>query len=351
MKAIRILTILLLTLLLLASLCLPAFAAGGPRSVMPRDPDDLIGAGDASKEGQDGEDDYENQPVPADDDRVWLSNTMFFDMLTGEFIYPVGSSDAEVRSNTADGMITSGPVVIKGKNLQVYRNGQLWENDVTNITEPGEYVVIGQAGSQNPRLFTFRLVGRTTSVVHSYKLPAGMIVDNAKFNGEEIYFERFSVPMEEDGKYNIEYECLTTGRKYGLEVIVDRQPPSLQFSGNIDKRNRVHSALKFSGVQPGDTLRVTLDGKAISVDVNADGTGELPQSGNYLITVFDAAGNSTQYAYTVMIYLNSSALVFFLILGASILAVAIYILIKRERGDELCSRTCGTPYRIGWARR
>ncbi len=347
MKLFRTLTILILALLLAASVCLPAFAAAERSTSVRRAPEDQLtvdGDPDETTEPYYGfeipDEEYYGEEIPADEnpnqpvevnDLVWLADSMYFDMRTGEFIYPIGSSGYEVRSNTADGMITNGPVSIKGATGEVYRNDPRWEHDLTNITEPGEYVVLGKAGGQSTRLFKFRLVGRTSADVFTYMLPAGMTMVTAKCNDEEIYFERFSVPMQQDGRYQVEYECLSTGRRYGFDVTVDRQPPSLTFSGSIDKKNRVHSALKFAGLQPGDSLLVDLDGKRISVDVNPDGTGELPQSGNYLITVFDAAGNRTQYAYTVMIYLNSSALVFFLILGASILAVVIYILIKRKK--------------------
>lgn len=158
-----------------------------------------------------------------------------------------------------------------------------------------------------------------------------MAVLNATLNGEQTEFDRSSVPMQAEGTYRVEYECLSTGKIYSLELVVDRTPPELEFHGDIDGSNRVHSALGFSGVQPGDTVQATLDGAPISVSVASDGTGEFTQSGSYIITVYDAAGNRSVYGYTVMLYFNASSLAFFAVLIATVLAVLIYVFMKRKR--------------------
>ena len=135
----------------------------------------------------------------------------------------------------------------------------------------------------------------------------------------------------------MEYESLSIADvngnyvRYALDVNIDRTPPEIQFSGNIDENNRVHSALGFSGLQDGDTIQARLDGEAVEVHVNPDGTGEFTESGSYVITVYDAAGNSTVYGYIVLLYLNASGLAFFAVLIASVAAVLIYIYIKRKR--------------------
>lgn len=271
------------------------------------------------------------QPVVSSDGRVWLTNTMSFDRNTRRFVYPVGSSGTEVQASVANGMIVTSTVEILGATLLIYKDGQLWEGDATKIQEPGEYVVMAQTGSQTPRLFTFTLVGAATSSVYAYNLPTGMYVTGATLNGEPTDYGRSSVPMQEDGLYHVEYECIAAGTAYVLDLQVDRTPPALEFSGKIDDSNHVHSALAFSGLEPGDSLQVSLDGTPIDVTVHADGTGELTQSGSYLITAYDAAGNASEYGYTVLLYFDSSSIAFFALLAISIVAVAVYIFVKRKR--------------------
>lgn len=312
MKVLRKLTVfLLLAALLLPALALPAAALGDARYT---------------------EEDPAADPAPAvDQNIVWLTDSMSFDKEKGEFVYPVGNSGSVVRASVANGMIVNGPVRITGATLLIYLNGKLWEEDPSNITEPGEYVVLAQTGNQTPRLFTFTLVGSSASLIYSYNLPAGMIVIDATRDGEEIVCEQTAVPMQEDGAYHIVYECLAAGRTYELNLNVDRTPPELRFDGKIDENHRVHSALTISGLQQDDTLQATLDGTPIELSVQAYGTVELAQSGSYIFTVYDAAGNRSEYGYTIMLYLNAGSLAFFALLIAAIVTVVVYIIIKRKR--------------------
>ena len=314
MKHFQSITALLLAAALTLGLCLPVFAAD---------------------EGLPGISEGEAQTT--DESRIWLSDSMFYDTDSRDFIYPLGETGLFIHSNAADGMITTGPVYVRNGLIIAYKDGQLMEhnsNDPLEVEEPGEYVIMSQVGGQTIRLFSFTLTGPTSSVIFGYNLPDGMYVTRAELNGEEIGYDRYYVPMQQDGLYHIEYECMSTylsNLVYSLDVTVDREPPELEFSGSIDQKHRVHSALHISGIEEGGSIRVTLDGSPLDVAVNRDGTAELPDSGNYVIEAFDAAGNRSEYVYTVLIYLNSGGLVFLAILIASILAVAIYIVIKRRK--------------------
>ena len=327
MKLMKSITALLLAALLLTLLVLPAAA----EDIVPPGQDERGDADEDPITPADGNADGENQPVPADDGLIWISDSMAYDETTREFVYPVSDSGTVVRASVASGMIVTGQVKLVGATLLIYKDGRAWEGDAKAITEPGEYVVMAQYGNQTPRILTFNLVGDATSTVYAYNLPAGMLVLSATRDGEEADYDRSSVTMQEEGLYHVEYECLSTGATYVLDVNVDRTPPELQFDGAIDEDHRVHSALRFSGLQEGDTISATLDGNSIEVSVQSDGTGELTQSGSYIITVFDAAGNRSEYGYTIMLYLNAGGLAFFLILIASLVALGIYIIIKRRK--------------------
>ena len=314
MKHFQSITALLLAAALTLGLCLPVFAADEGLPGIP--------AGEIQT---------------TDESQIWLSDSMYYDTKERDFIYPLGETGLFLHSNVADGMITASPVYVRNGMIIAYKDGQLMDhnsNEPLEVEEPGEYVIMSQVGGQTIRLFSFTLTGPTSSVIFGYNLPDGMYVTRAELNGEEIGYDRYYVPMQQDGLYHIEYECMSTylsNLVYSLDVTVDREPPELEFSGSIDEKHRVHSALHISGIEEGGSIRVTLDGSPLDVAVNRDGTAELPDSGNYVIEAFDAAGNRSEYVYTVLIYLNSGGLVFLAILIASILAVAIYILIKRRK--------------------
>lgn len=266
----------------------------------------------------------------ATEDQVWVNDTVRYDYSGHCFVYTVGSNAAEVRASVLDEMIVKDSVTLSGSNLTIYRNSQAYNWDQKEITEPGDYVVMAQSGSSSTRLMTFTIVGKTTATVHNYQVPDGMLVTAATLNGESLNLDRYAVPMEAEGLYHIEYECLSSGITYVLETTVDRTAPEVQFSGRIDDRNRVHSALSFSGLKEDERIYATLDGVEIQVPVRSDGTGELTQSGSYVIRAFDDAGNSSEYVYTVLIYLDASSIAFFALLAASAAAVIIYILLKRK---------------------
>ena len=268
-------------------------------------------------------------PVLTENGTVWISDSMTYDPKTAQYVYPVG--DGEVRASVAHGMIVTKPVKIVGATLMIYKDGLLWEGEPSSVSEPGEYVVMAQTGSQILRLFTFTIAGSANNSIYAYTLPSGMIVTNATRNGEDTDYDRSTVPMQEDGLYHVEYESLSYEAKYALDINIDRTPPEIQFSGSIDENNRVHSALGFSGLQDGDTIQAKLDGEDIEVHVNPDGSGEFTESGSYVITVYDAAGNSTVYGYIILLYFNASGLAFFAVLAACAAALLIYIYIKRKR--------------------
>lgn len=385
MKRLRILTTLLLTALLLAGLCLPVLAAGpgedqpiivpgvkseapGEKSEAPAEksedsgeqseapgnlsgspvidsddepaviptekpgapavnPDDGSGEPAIVPGGENPSD--PGRPYAVDGNLIWLNKTMAYDLDERAFSYPIG--DSVVLSSVADGMIVTGSARVRGKTLIIYRNGTLWEGNAEKITEPGDYVVTAQTGNETPRLFSFTLAGSGIATVYNYRMPAGMYVRSVTRDGETASFQRDSVPMQEDGLYHVTYECVATGIVYELNLNVDRKPPQVRFEGEIDENNRVHSALRFSGLEQEDVLQVLLDGVPLEVDVHADGTGELTQSGSYVITVFDAAGNKSEYGYIIMLYFNYGSIVFFALLSASLIALALYIFIKRKR--------------------
>ena len=320
MKQLKPILLLLLAAALLLTLSLPA-AATDPGS-------DIVVPG---QNDQSPEDDSPLEPVPVNTSRFLIEDSMGYDLSTQAYFYPVGNSGTEVLANVADGMIVTTPVRIQGATLLIYKDGELWNGKPDNITEPGEYVVMAQTGNQTPRLFTFTLVGKASSTIYAYSLPRGMYVLTATRDGEETDHDRSVIPMQEDGLYHVEYEFVAAEKIYSLDINVDRTPPEVQFSGNIDSNNRVHSSLLMTGLQDGDVVRANLDGSAIDVNVNADGTCELKQSGVYIITVFDAAGNRSEYGYTIMLYLNSGGIAFFALLIVSVVALCVYILIKRRR--------------------
>lgn len=276
-----------------------------------------------------GEDDAQNSG-----ERVALSGTMYYDWTTHDYAYPIQGTLGEVHSNAADGMVMTTPASIRiGKEASVivYHNGVEYTGSLESCTQPGEYVVSALAGGQNRRLMSFLLVGPTTNAIHNFVVPDGFYIRDAERDKESVYRDRYSVDMEEEGEYTIEYECTATHLVYKLVTAIDRTPPALTFSGKSDREGRIRSKLDFAGLETGDTIYLSRSGVAVEAELNGDGTGTIYDPGNYVMAVTDAAGNRTIYEFIILQYLNLQSWIFIVIVIAAIGALVVYVVLQRKR--------------------
>ena len=308
-----------LCVLLLLCFCLPALAADTDYTG-PLDPET------GQPKGEAGAQDGNTRPA--------LSDTMYYDWNTHDFAYPIPDTLGEVHSNAADGMVLTTPVTLTVTGdipLSVYRNGSEYTGDLGRIAEAGGYTVSASVNGQSRRLLSFTLVGKSTNAIHTFLVPDGFYIREASRNGDPIYAERYSVSMEEEGAYTVEYECSATDVVYKLETTIDRTPPALILEGRVDGQGRLRSALKFSGLQAGDGVYLTRFGEYYPPEINSDGSGEVTDAGNYTMLVFDSAGNTVEYNFVILQYYNMQSWVFFLLVFAVAASVIIYIVVKRKR--------------------
>ena len=99
----------------------------------------------------------------------------------------------------------------------------------------------------------------------------------------------------------------------------------------MDENNRMRSELLFSGLQQGDSIVLLRNGDQVQPVLNGDGTGGVYDSGNYIMRVFDAAGNEAEYTFTILMYFNASSLAFFALVLGVIIAVIVYIVVQRRK--------------------
>ena len=306
---------------LFAAFCAPAFAADtdytGPLNAETGAP--LYGSEPGSQ---------------STDGRAQITNAMYYDWYLLDFIYPIGDTLSEVRADAADGMVLTSPVnlsVTGEASLLVYQDGNEYTGDTSHISEAGSYLVFSATGGQSRRILSFTLVGSSTNALHTFVVPDGFYIREVTRDEKPVYADRYSVSMETEGAYFIEYECNATDMVYTLEVQIDRTPTYLEFDGRIDAQGRVRSALKFTGAQPGDSLYLTRFGESVPLTVNGDGTGEITDPGNYKLIVKDPAGNSVEYNFVILQYFNMQSWVFFLMVAAALIAVLVYVWMQRKR--------------------
>ena len=265
--------------------------------------------------------------------RVFVSDTVAYDWDAMKYVYTVDNSLIEVYSSAMDGMVLSEYVSVSSAepSMAVYCNGVEVKDDLTNLREVGDYVVSVRVGGATVRLFDFSIVGETTNAINRFTVPNGFYINSAVRDGVDVYEDRYNVDMTEEGAYSIEYECGATDRIYTLETTIDRTAPALTFQGRVDSKQRLHSALSFSGLEEGDTIYLLQDAVEVKPVLKTDGTGQILNPGNYIMRVYDAAGNMKEYTFTIMVYFNASSWFFFLLVLAVIGSVVAYVLIKRKK--------------------
>jgi hypothetical protein len=321
-KLTRRLLPLLLAALLGLGLWLPAYAAEGGGDYQG----DINYVGEVDPETGYG---YDSPDLGS---RISITDSMLYDGAKGWFVYPIGAN-SELSCIAADGMLLTDAVTLYttgNPELSVYRDGE--EVDLSRgstLKEPGEYTIY-LGSSTGTRICGFTILPEITNRVHGYTVPEGFAVRELVRDGEQQGFDRYYADMEAEGEYEITTRCLQADRIYTFHVTIDRTPPELVLSGNVGEDGRVRGPVTVSNVEEDTTLTLERDGKTEKLAVD-DGTAEIRDTGSYRLVATDAAGNSSSYQFTILIYLDSNAFLFVLLTVAILAAVVFYAMWKRKK--------------------
>ena len=266
--------------------------------------------------------------------RVALSGSMYYDWTSRDYVYPTGDGQGDIHASVADGMVVTSParVYTSGNvDLTAYLNGQVYTGNLSSMGATGEYVLSAAVNGQEQRVMGFTVTGDISNTVHTFVVPDGFVILDATRDGENAYEDRYSLSMEAEGLYVIEYQCQATSEIYRYTTQIDRTPPALTFSGRADREGRLRSQLDYSGLETGDTVYLTRSGVAVAPVLNGDGTGVIYDPGNYVMTVTDVAGNQVEYNFIILQYFNLQSWAFFLMVLAALVAVVVYVVIRRKR--------------------
>ena len=259
------------------------------------------------------------------ENQISLGDSVYYDEETKQYLYD--TEIGRVESNVMDGMIVSEPVTLTSDNsaaLILYKDGErMAQKDVSSFSDNGYYVVQYNDNDGVTRtIMDFMIVGEKTGLIDSYDLPSGFSVTEATRDGASISTSS-TIDMTKEGEYHIAYQCDRTKVSYTLNVGIDHTAPVLALEAV--KNGVAKGPVDISDVEEGATVAITFDGK------NYNYREKLSQSGNYEITVTDDAGNETSYAFTIRIYLDSSAYISIVIVLAILVGIGGYMLFERKK--------------------
>ena len=261
--------------------------------------------------------------VMPDSDRVTLDGNTYYDLKTRMFVYRIPGSTSEIYCSAANGMITNDFVSVyvpDGVAYTLYRDGELIDSpDLNSLREEGIYDL--NLAVQNAMRIRFTVVALKTAGLMEYRLPDGFEILEVQRDGETLLSAPNAVDLTEEGNYQITYRNRLTGIPYQLSLPIDRTAPTLALEAVVN--GVAKKPVDLSDVEEGATLYVEQDGKEIHA-------AELLESGNYVVTVTDQAGNSTVYKFTLQVYFNLNSILFFILFPAMLVGLIIYLIHSKK---------------------
>ncbi|MBQ0037380.1 MAG: hypothetical protein KBS74_01775 [Clostridiales bacterium] len=258
-------------------------------------------------------------------ERVSVDENTYYDRTNGAFVYTTANG-AEILSTAASGMVTTNAVQITvptGVATELYRDGKVVDTpNLSNISEPGSYVLIVNNSGQVAQKIQFTIVNSVTGALNEYIMPDGFSVTQVMRGDESVSSGASKVDLSEEGTYTITYTCQATDISYQLNITVDHTPPKLALEAVVN--DVAKGPVDISDLEQGATISIQLDGEKIAY------TDQLTRSGSYVITVQDEAGNANTYKFVIQVYLNISSLAFFAVTSAVVIGVIVYLIYKRK---------------------
>lgn len=241
----------------------------------------------------------------------------------------------EVESQSFTSNIPSGAILSAGRQTvsftvpgglvaTLYHNGELVSGaDLTNISESGAYILEVAAGnSYNTVSFPFRLVAEKTNAVTEFALPDGFTFESVMLDGDILTpdYQNYTQLME-NGAYEITWSNTEIGHRYTTSFALDTEPPVLELPEVVN--GEAHSEVTLADLEPNAYI-VLKETKTGETETIVSSSAKIEDAGTYHLTVYDDAGNATEYDFTIHVYLNFSAVAAIILVLAGLLGLRLY---------------------------
>ena len=259
---------------------------------------------------------------------VHIADGVNYDRYSQQYMYSVGNS--RVLCSVADGMIVTDGVVLSKDgemNLAVYKDGEPMTEIPSKITDVANYVVTTWTDNSKTQLLSFQIVNSTTGKLTQYNLPSGFVVKNVQRDGQTLSHGNSSVEFKDEGEYIVDYICSASSVDYTLKVRIDHTPPKISFLG-LDENDEARGPVTIDGVSEGDTISIIYGEEE---EVTLDDENQVSETGYYHVVVTDAAGNSIEKDFRILLYLNFNATLFIVFFVLVIAGVIIALKVSRKR--------------------
>jgi hypothetical protein len=235
-------------------------------------------------------------------------------------------------TDVPQGMITRRPVMLRGDDeltFTVYKDGVLYENeDGETYSEIGSYLVYPKAEDifyyeayqDVTPYFSFKIINSSANDLSVINAPEGFSIEGVYLSGEKcksaMIYEKKTARLLEDGEYRIVFE--NADQTIELEYTLDRERPRLFVDVKRNLANIVYYSSDISNTTVYRKNELVSDGSVVN---------QIEKNGKYTVYIYDDAGNSVAYAFTVKFGINVMGIVAILMIVAAI--IGIYVFLKR----------------------
>lgn len=296
-------------------------------------PEGKVGAGFGTSDDDDSDvtiiSSYESgkstNSVFASEDVVSIGNSAYYDTERKLFLYD--TEIGTVECSVCDGMIVTDSVTVASANssaLIIYKDGERLSQSNTDLYEDSGYYVVQYNDNDGitKSILSFTIIPSITGMIDEYDLPESFRATKITLDDNEITLTS-DIDLKKEGEYHIVYELRQTQTTYTLDVTIDHTAPTLLLEAVND--GVAKGPVDISDVENGATIEILMDGKSYGY------RDELTESGSYVITVSDAAGNENTYTFTIEVYLDNSAFAVIFIIIALLIGVVLYMIFERKR--------------------
>ena len=241
----------------------------------------------------------------------------------------------EVAATSFTSNIPNGAILSSGKHTvsfsipsglsaSLYRDGDLLAGaDLSGISEVGAYILeVAVSNSYHTVSFSFQILDEMTNAVTEFSLPAGFTFESVMLEGELLTpdYKNYTQIIE-DGAYEISWSNQEIGQRYSTSFTLDTVSPVLELPEVVD--GEANTPVTLTDLEP-DAFIVLKETKTGETKNITSSQTEVTDAGTYHLTVYDTAGNTSEYDFTIHVYLDFSAFAAIGLSLAGVLSLALY---------------------------
>ena len=236
--------------------------------------------------------------------------------------YHILAGDRGIYCNVpSDAVLSSGRTIQftpeEGVSVEVYRNGKMVEDTrQTEFEEAGEYLItMHNHAEARERSVRIVILNEQVNDLKEFRLPQGFEYTEVSLDGvkKSLSYNNYFDFLEE-GHYKLQWENSRIHQTFVTEFILDMTAPTLRLPEV--RSGAAAGKVSFTDMEEGAYVRWIRDSK--EEGRIEDPSEVLSKKGNYVMRVYDQAGNYTEYAFTLEGYFDVNAVLAILFVVALI---------------------------------